>query len=302
MWQKSKHELYKQLDLVYDALRASEAEQVTYGRWVFRAGTRGFMRNAYTIELDELNDDLYTLAATARETMIDAAHSFLERDVHRAEASIGQSALLAELGTKCADRAVPLLAPPSTRRNRSATGLFDRAHWYRPSPHGRVGRTHRRSRPPTLPGRDPSGLPGAEVRAPGQRMRGEGRPSAPGTRRHRHRDHCRTGRPGRSGRPTVDEVIASIIDESRGNDVKKAVDIALLCRFYQRYAAQAVDVGQRVGSWSVLRARNSPCPPAENPCCGQRRSRSRLLAAWYWFTWSAITCDGDLMWSAFARG
>lgn len=204
------------------------------------------MRNAYTIELDELNRDLCTLASVAREAMVDASHSLLERDVHRAEASIGRSAVLAELGTECEARAVALLArqaPVGTDLRRVFSTMrisADLARMGGLAVH--IAEAVRRRFPDEIvpdylePKFEELGNVCLKMVDRVHRALGDIaiEPIADLDDLDARVDRL------------YDEVIAAITDESRGNGVKRAVDVALLCRFYQRYAAQAVDVGQRV--------------------------------------------------------
>jgi phosphate transport system protein len=204
------------------------------------------MRNAYTIELNELNNDLCTLAATAREAMVDASASLLERDIHRAEACIARSGSLAELGTKCEDRAVLLLArqaPVGTDLRQVFSTMrisADLARMGGLAVH--IAEAVRRRFPDEIvpdylePKFEEMGNLCLEMADRVRRAVGEiaVEPVADLDDLDARVDRLH------------DAVIESITDESRGNDVQKAVDVALLCRFYQRYAAQAVDIGRRV--------------------------------------------------------
>ncbi|GGG28068.1 phosphate transport system regulatory protein PhoU [Rhodococcoides trifolii] len=204
------------------------------------------MRNAYTIELNELNDDLCALAATAREAMVDASRALLERDVHRAEASIARSGYLAELGTRCENRAVALLArqaPVGTDLRQVFSTMRISADLARMGDLAvHIAEAVRRRFPDEIvpdylePKFEELGDICLDMADRVRRALGE---IAVEPIAHLDDLDARVDR-------LHDEVIESITDETRGNDVKKAVDVALLCRFYQRYAAQAVDVGQRV--------------------------------------------------------
>ncbi|MGB7365034.1 MAG: PhoU domain-containing protein, partial [Rhodococcus sp. (in: high G+C Gram-positive bacteria)] len=68
------------------------------------------MRNAYTVQLTELNDDLCDLAEAARDAMRDASAALLAADLQAAEGVIARGEMLGELGARVEDQAVTVLA------------------------------------------------------------------------------------------------------------------------------------------------------------------------------------------------
>lgn len=204
------------------------------------------MRNSYTAQLEQLNDDLCALADAAESAMRDAAAALLDPDLVAAEAVISRGEDVSELGMRCEERAVTVLAlqaPVAADLRRVFSAMRISADLARKA--------------------------GLAVHIAEAARRRYPDPIVPDSLRPHFlemRDLCidmshRVGTALRTNDMTdieylttqnsrVDElknlVVAAVSDDDQGRDVMNAVDIALLGRYFERYADQTIDVASRI--------------------------------------------------------
>ncbi|MBM7417192.1 MULTISPECIES: PhoU domain-containing protein [Nocardiaceae] len=204
------------------------------------------MRTAYTAQLEGLNDDLCALAQAAETAMRDASIALLDGDLQAAESVIARGEALGELGARCEDKAVTVLAlqapvAADLRRVFSAVRISsDLSRMVGLAVH--IAEAARRRFPePIVP----------DHLTPQFREMSELCLDMSG----RIVDALRTSDLGRIDRLSsqndrVDSLKTTVVDtvsaDDRGHDVMNAVDIALLGRYFERYADQIIDVASRI--------------------------------------------------------
>ncbi|WP_328813693.1 phosphate signaling complex PhoU family protein [Rhodococcus sp. NBC_00297] len=204
------------------------------------------MRNAYTAQLEGLNDDLCALAQAAETAMRDASIALLDGDLRAAESVIARGEALGELGARCEDQAVTVLAlqapvAADLRRVFSAVRISsDLSRMVGLAVH--IAEAARRRFPePIVP----------DHLMPQFREMSELCLDMSG----RIVDALRTSDLGRidclsSQNDRVDSLKTTVVDtvsaDDHGHDVMNAVDIALLGRYFERYADQIIDVASRI--------------------------------------------------------
>ncbi|MGB6181309.1 MAG: PhoU domain-containing protein [Rhodococcus sp. (in: high G+C Gram-positive bacteria)] len=204
------------------------------------------MRNAYTVQLTELNDDLCDLAEAARDAMRDASAALLAADLQAAEGVIARGEMLGELGARCEDQAVTVLAlqapvAADLRRVFSTMRISsDLARMAGLAVH--IGEAARRRYPdPIVPVHlEPHFREMSEVCLEmADRI----------VDALRHGD-LRTIEGLEIRNDRVDALKTTVVDTvsagDDGQDVMNAVDIALLGRYFERYADQIMDVASRI--------------------------------------------------------
>ena len=204
------------------------------------------MRNAYTAQLEGLNDDLCALAQAAESAMRDASVALLDGDLRAAESVIARGEALGELGARCEEQAVTVLAlqapvAADLRRVFSAVRISsDLSRMVGLAVH--IAEAARRRFPEPIVPRElmPHFLEMSELCLD---MSG------------RIVDALRTSDLGRidclsSQNARVDllktTVVNTVSTDDRGHEVMNAVDIALLGRYFERYADQIIDVASRI--------------------------------------------------------
>ncbi|MBY6537466.1 hypothetical protein HQ325_02165 [Rhodococcus sp. BP-349] len=204
------------------------------------------MRNAYTAQLEGLNDDLCALAQAAETAMRDASRALLDGDLLAAESVIARGEALGELGARCEDQAVTVLAlqapvAADLRRVFSAVRISsDLSRMVGLAVH--IAEAARRRFPePIVPDHLLSHF--REMSELCLDMSG------------RIVDALRTSDLGRIDRLSsqndrVDNLKTTVVDsvsrDDEAQDVMNAVDIALLGRYFERYADQTIDVASRI--------------------------------------------------------
>ncbi|MFC7956580.1 phosphate signaling complex protein PhoU [Rhodococcoides kroppenstedtii] len=203
------------------------------------------MRNAYTAQLGDLNADLCELATGAREAMRQASRALLDADLRAAEDVIARGEALAELGTRCEDEAVKVLAlqapvAADLRRVFSAVRISsDLARMVGLSVH--IAEAARRRFPEPIV---PTDLiePFEEMARLCLEMCERIVAALQSSELEHVEDLDRMD-------DRVDELKSVVVDRvvaEDGPDVVNAVDVALLGRYFERYADQIVDVASRI--------------------------------------------------------
>lgn len=204
------------------------------------------MRNAYTVQLDELNADLCALAEAAESVMHDAGTALLDVNLSVAESVIARGEALGALGARCEDQAVTVLAlqapvAADLRRVFSTVRISsDLARMAGLAVH--IAEAARRRFPePIVP----------EHLAPQFREMSDLclQMSRSIVEALRTNDLDTIGSLGAQNE-RVDALKTTVIDtvslDEFGHDVMNAVDIALLGRYFERYADQIIDVASRI--------------------------------------------------------
>ncbi|MBY6368573.1 phosphate signaling complex protein PhoU [Rhodococcoides corynebacterioides] len=203
------------------------------------------MRNAYTAQLGDLNADLCDLATGAEEAMREASRALLTADLRAAEEVIARGESLAVLGAHCEDEAVKVLAlqapvAADLRRVFSAVRISsDLARMVGLSVH--VAEAARRRFPDPIVPEDLT-EPFEEMARLCQEM------CALVVQALRSSELDDIEELDRMD-DRVDELKSLVVDRVVADDatnVVNAVDVALLGRYYERYADQIVDVASRI--------------------------------------------------------
>lgn len=204
------------------------------------------MRNAYLAQLDGLSADLCTLAAEAETALTGASAALFDGNLRSAESVIANADALAELGLKCEEQAVTVLAlqapvAADLRRVFSAVRISsDLARMGGLAVH--IAEAARR--------RFPDDVVPADLRPHFREMSDLCLDMSRRVLRALETNDLDSIAELQSMDDRVDHlkslVVETVSADERGEDVTRAVDIALLGRYFERYADQVVNVADRI--------------------------------------------------------